>query len=322
MALHRLQQITIGVPDTDTLNAFYEEIGFTGTSNSGAANGATNATAGSWGTHDRPDQIKLVEAPYRQLRMMHLACEDEADLKAAATRLDAIGVSYNLSQGKLTVIDPINKWQYVMTPEPVNDVALHDKRLMNFPGERPRVNQRAEILVESAPRKPRRIGHVVAGSPDPKKTVELCIALGFRISDSIGGGMAVFMRCSNDHHNFLVTPGPVPYLNHYAIEHDDFDSVFRAASLYIRSRDEEHSIAGPGRHQIGGNIFWYMLDPAGNFFEFFADMDQIVDDAAWTIKDDWDHTDSWSIWGEQKQPEVFFVPKDMPTIIQGWEASQ
>ena len=313
MALHRLQQMTIGAPNTDALNDFYAEIGFVG---------AASANGGSWGSADRPDQIKIEEAPYRQLKQLHIACEDEADLAAAATRLDAIGVTYDLSQGQLKVIDPINKWQYIVTPEAVQDVSLHDKRLLNFPGERPRVNTRAEVLLEQQPRKPRRLGHVVAGSPDPKKTVELCVALGFRISDTIGGGIAVFMRCSNDHHNFLVTPGPVPYLNHYAIEHDDFDSVFRAASLYIRARDDEHSIAGPGRHQIGGNIFWYMLDPVGNFFEFFADMDQIANDDSWEIKHDWDPADSWSIWGEQKQPEVFFMPKDIQAVIKGWEASQ
>jgi hypothetical protein len=47
-------------------------------------------------------------------------------------------------------------------------------------------------------------------------------------------------------------------------------------------------------------------------------MDQIVDDAAWQIRDDWDMSDSWSIWGQKDQPEVFFQPQDMQTIIDGW----
>ena len=78
------------------------------------------------------------------------------------------------------------------------------------------------------------------------------------------------MRCSPDHHNLLVAPGRVPYLNHYALEHDDFDAVMKAATIYLEAHDDDRQIAGPGRHQIGGNIFWYMLDPAGNFFEYFA----------------------------------------------------
>ncbi|HEX3387600.1 MAG TPA: hypothetical protein VHT94_01040, partial [Streptosporangiaceae bacterium] len=30
------------------------------------------------------------------------------------------------------------------------------------------------------------------------------------------------------------------------------------------------------------NFFWYLKDPAGNFSEYYADMDCIVDDQLWT----------------------------------------
>jgi hypothetical protein len=299
--------MAIGVPDTDKLNSFYEEIGFIG-------------SKGSWGSEDRPGQIKLEEAPYRQLTHLKIACEDDADLAAAATRLKELGVAYDLSNGRLTVVDPINKWQFIVEPAPVDDVSLHEKRVINFPGDRKRFDRRADIISETKPRAPRRLGHVVLGSPEPQKTVALCLALGFRVSDTIGGGLATFMRCSFDHHNLLITPGPVPYLNHYALEHDDFDSVFKAATTYIQSHGQDHSLAGPGRHQIGGNIFWYMLDPSGNFFEFFADMDQVVNEETWVIKHDWDLADSWSVWGEKQQPEIFFAPSDIQTIIDGWHA--
>ena len=79
-------------------------------------------------------------------------------------------------------------------------------------------------------------------------------------------------------------------------------------------------ISGPGRHQIGGNIFWYMLDPAGNFFEFFADMDLIIDDDTWE-PGDWSGSDLWSVWGDKEQPEVFFTPTDMEDILKGWNAA-
>ena len=308
MALHRLQEMSIGVPDTAQLDAFYREIGFIGGN-------------GCWGSADRLGQISLAEAPYRQLRSLRIACEDEADLAAAAARLEALGVASHIAAGRLTVVDPINKWSYIVEPAAVDDVPLHNKRVMNYPGERPRANERAEVITESSPRTPRRLGHVVVGSPEPQKTTELCKALGFRVSDSLGGGIATFLRCSPDHHNLLVTPGPVPYLNHYALEHDDFDSVMRAATIYLDKHGSDHQIAGPGRHQIGGNIFWYMLDPSGTFFEYFADMDQIPDDNAWAPKHDWNPANAWSVWGEQKQPEVFFAPTDIQAIIAGWQAA-
>jgi len=115
----------------------------------------------------------------------------------------------------------------------------------------------------------------------------------------------------------LLTPGPVPYLNHYALEHDDMDAVCRAATLYLRNH-EGTQIAGPGRHQIGGNMFWYLRDPSGTFFEFFADMDRITDDDAWQVREDWPLDDSWSLWGDKEQPEVFFRPDDIDEVIEGW----
>lgn len=305
MALHRLQEMSVGAPDPAQLDDFYREIGLVGGNR-------------RWGTADRPDQIRLSEAPYRQLRALRILCEDEADLAGAAARLDGLGVAYDLRNGQLTVRDPVNEWTYVVEPGAVADVPLQPKRLMNFPGERNRLGKRAEVILEEKPRVPRRLGHVVVGSPEPHKTAALCEAIGFRVSDRIGGGFATFLRCSHDHHNFLVTPGPVPYLNHYAIEHDDFDSVFRAATRYLLDNGQENQIAGPGRHQIGGNIFWYLRDPSGTFFEFFADMDQIADDDAWTIREDWNPMDSWSVWGEKQQPEVFFRPVDMEAVIEGW----
>jgi hypothetical protein len=306
MALHRLLDIEIGVPDPAQLDDFYREIGFTGGS-------------GEWGAEDQPAQIKIVEAPYRQLRTMRVACDSEADLDATAKRLDGLGVRHQSGGGRLRVRDPINEWEIVVEPAPVLDIREQPERLLNRPGKRNRIGDRAEVLVEDKPRPPRRLGHVVVGSPKPVETIQLMTeGIGYRVSDTLGGGIAAFMRCSPDHHNLLVTPGPVPYMNHYALEHDDFDSVMRAASIYLRTHGDERQIAGPGRHQIGGNVFWYMLDPSGTFFEYFCDMDRIVDDAAWQIKDDWNPAESWSIWGEKNQPEVFFSPVDIQNVIDGW----
>jgi catechol 2,3-dioxygenase-like lactoylglutathione lyase family enzyme len=306
MALHRLLEMEIGVPDPARLDDFYREIGFTG-------------ARGSWGAADQPGQIKVVEAPYRQLRSVRLGCEDEADLAATAARLDGLGVKYQSGGGRLKVTDPINAWDFVVEPAAPFDVSPQPVRAMNRPGERNRLGARAEVITEATPRPPRRLGHLVVGTPKPVETIRFFTeGIGYRVSDTIGGGIAAFLRCSPDHHNMLVAPGAVPYLNHYALEHDDFDAVMRAATLYLRAHGDEANLAGPGRHQIGGNIFWYMLDPSGNIFEYFADMDRIVDDEAWVPRDDWDPSDSWSIWGEKDQPEVFFQPKDMQQIIDGW----
>jgi len=307
MALHRLVGMEIAVPDPNELAAFYDEIGFT--------QGGERA----WGAPEQPDQIQIVEGPYRTLRRVTVACESEEDLADTGIRLDGMGIKYQNGGGRLSVVDPINEWEFVIEPAEVKDITEQPKRLLNRPGERTRIGARAEVIVEDRPRPPRRLGHVVVGTPKPIETTRFITeGLGFRISDQIGGGLATFTRCSPDHHNLLVAPGHVPYLNHYALEHDDFDAVMRAATVYLRTHGNERQIAGPGRHQIGGNTFWYLRDPAGNFFEYFADMDYIVDDDAWEIGTDWNPTDSWSVWGEKDQPEVFFSPVDTQSIIDGW----
>jgi len=306
MALHRLLGMTIGVPEPSVLDDFYREIGLGGGD-------------GAWGGADAPQQIRLVEAPFRQLVEMRVACEGEADLDAAAAGLNELGAEYKMGNGELRFVDPVNRWEVVIEPAEVRDVQGQASRVRNGPGGRNRTGVRAEAIIEEKPRPPRRLGHIVVGSPDPIGSASLYKAIGYRVSDELGGGLATFMRCSPDHHNLLVAPGRVPYLNHYALEHDDFDSLARAATLYLEAHEDDRQIAGPGRHQIGGNEFWYMLDPSGNFFEFFSDMDRIEDDASWEIKTDWDPATSWSLWGETRQPEVFFSPADMEEIVAGWE---
>ncbi len=308
MALHKLLDIEIGVPNPALLDGFFEEIGFHG-------------GAGRWGPSEEPDQIRVVEAPYRQLRRMRVGCEEEADLAAAARRLDGLGVDYQLGGGRLEAVDPINAWTIVVEPAaPASDVSPQLRRLVNGPGERPRLDVRADALLEDRPRPPRRLYHVMICTPDPHKTTQfLTEGMGLRVSDTANDGAIAFLRCSPDHHNVAIAPSPVPYLNHYALEFDDFDAVMRAASVYVRAHGDEAHIAGPGRHPIGANIFRYMLDPTGTICEFSTDMDYIENDDAWVVRNDWDLGEAWSPWGEKEMPEVFLQPADMPEIAAGWE---
>ncbi len=303
MALHRLLGIDLGVPNPQTLDDFYQHIGFVGGDH-------------SWGPKEAPDQIRVKEAPYRQLLEMRVACHSEKDLSEIAGRLDGIGIKHETSDGKLVARDPVNMFTVTIQPKEVADVPEPEPRPVNRPGNRPRKGARPGIMTEPTLRPPRRLGHVVIGTPNIVATHDFFVnALGFRVSDKVAGGLAYFTRCSQDHHNLLFAPAPVPYLNHYAIERDDIDAVMASATLYLK---ENHGtqIAGPGRHPIGGNMFWYLRDPAGNYFEQFADMDCIKDDDAWEVVD-W-NPPGWSLWGDVDQPEVFFKPTDMADLIHGY----
>jgi catechol-2,3-dioxygenase len=104
--------------------------------------------------------------------------------------------------------------------------------------------------------------------------------IGFKVSDYIGDKGA-FMRCSVDHHNVLALAAPVNFLHHTSWQVDDIDDVGRGAKAMLQNNPERH-IWGLGRHHAGSNFFWYLKDPAGNFSEYYSDMDCIPEDEIWT----------------------------------------
>jgi len=107
--------------------------------------------------------------------------------------------------------------------------------------------------------------------------------LGFKTSDHIKGHGS-FLRCSTDHHNVLVLAAPVNFLHHTSWQVDDVDEVGRGAQAMLEADPDRH-VWGLGRHHAGSNFFWYLKDPAGNFCEYYSDMDCIPEDALWTPED-------------------------------------
>src|SRR5207245_1234149 len=128
---------------------------------------------------------------------------------------------------------------------------------------------------------PSKVGHAVPGTADVAVTRAFFLdGLGFKLSDSIKD-IGAFMRCSTDHHNVLVLQAPVGFLHHTSWEVDDIDEVGRGAAAMLEDHPERH-IWGLGRHHAGSNFFWYLKDPAGNFSEYYSDLDCIADDQLWT----------------------------------------
>lgn len=69
---------------------------------------------------------------------------------------------------------------------------------------------------------------------------------------------------------------------------------------------------GLGRHYIGSNVFWYLRDPAGNYCEYTSDLDQIVDEDAWTPAEIADQRGVYA-WAPPLPPE-FVVPPDLADL--------
>ena len=314
MGLNGLLDIELSVPEPAELAGFWER------------RGLRRSGEGVLGTADRDVQLRVVEGTYRHLSELHLSCETERDLVDIAERIGVLGVESTIHGTTLRCTDPIFAHRVVVDVGAAHPLSAAQQRAFNGPGEKVRVNTRADAVLEPRPRAPRRLGHVVLGTPHYKKAVAFFVdGLGYRISDQILKGVATFARCEQDHHNLLIQPGPTSYINHYAMEVDDIDAVGKAGTAVLAERPDA-SVIGVGRHNLGSNVFWYLTDPSGTMFELYSDMDQIVDDDAWQRdhgRRDWEGADGpagFSVWGPKEPPPSFFNPEDLGAIGAAREA--
>jgi catechol 2,3-dioxygenase-like lactoylglutathione lyase family enzyme len=268
MSLHRLTSITVGVPDTASVAAFYRELGLRESSPLVLA------------TADGGEQLRLVEATRRRLIELGVGAEDRDDLERISRSVAALGLTPQLEGERLTVVEPASGVRAVVTVAPRIEQPPRPAAAVNAPGRIVRRNARSEVFERAPQVTPRKLGHVVLGSPDASASRRFFVdGLGFKVSDEIAG-IAAFLRCSTDHHNVLVQPAPVPFLHHTAWQVDDVDDVGRGARAMIDADPRRH-VWGLGRHFLGSNYFWYLRDPAGTFAEYYSDLDVIDDDTAW-----------------------------------------
>ena len=311
MALHTLLDLELSVPDPDALATFWTDLGMVRT------DGTTLGTA------DRPSQLRLTEGTWRHVSEVRIGCDDESDLVAVRDGLAALGVSSTVGDGVLRCSDPLGDHDVVVEVADVPPLTTPPERVPNRPGRHDRVNRRSSGAVRAEPAPPRRVGHVVFGTTDVAGSVAFWRdGLGFKVSDIVDGGIGTFLRCSTDHHNLLLMPAPVPCLNHYAVEMDDVDAIGLAGTRVMADRPDA-PVYGPGRHVLGANLFWYLLDPQGGMFELFADMDQITDDEAWAAdeyRDDWDPFTIAS-WEPGPSKPDFFLPSDIDQLAAAREAA-
>jgi catechol 2,3-dioxygenase-like lactoylglutathione lyase family enzyme len=295
-----LKSVTIGVPDVETTASFYADFGL-------------DALPGGWfATQDGGPQLRIVLAPTRRLIEVCVGADDSDDLARITHNLTTIG------------IDSVRTEDAVIAVERATGVRVHvcvasrqaQPRIAavayNGPGRSERIGERAPGVTRLERVRPRKLGHAVIGTTDFATTTAFFVAgLGFAPSDYIGDAGA-FLRCSSDHHNILVLRAPVAFLHHTSWQVDDIDEVGRGASTMLAADPERH-VWGLGRHHAGSNFFWYLKDPAGNFSEYYADMDSIVDNQTWT-PEIFDGARGLFNWGPPPPPS-FLHPDDLAVLM-------
>ncbi|HEX4221593.1 MAG TPA: VOC family protein [Pseudonocardiaceae bacterium] len=302
MGLHRLTSITLGVPNVEQTSGYYENFGL--------------APVGEhrFATQDGGEQLKIVHSPLRRLVELGVGVDDPDDLDritASLARLDVIG---KRDENSLRVRDPNSNIEVLLEIAPPLVQTPAEQAPYNGPGRPSRPNGRAPGIERETPVRPRKLGHVVIGSRDQDASQRFFTeGLGFKASDHVPS-LASFLRCSTDHHNILIQRAPVDFLHHTAWEVDDVDEVGRGATAMLADHPERH-VWGLGRHHIGSNFFWYLKDPAGNFSEYYSDLDCIVDDALWHPSVVEGARGIYN-WGPPLPPS-FIEPEDLAALMTG-----
>ncbi|MER5492586.1 VOC family protein [Streptomyces sp. NPDC002454] len=302
MPLHGLTSVVIGVPNVAATTAYYEDFGL------------GRGESGWLTTLDGGAQLRIVDSPVRRLVAANIGADDADDLARAASSLTALGVPVTLDDTSLTAVEAVTGVRVtVRIAERIRQPRI-SATPYNGPGRIERTGARAPGVLREGPVRPRKLGHAVIGSVDYEATTRFLVdGLGFRASDYIKGKGA-FLRCSTDHHNILVLNSPVNYLHHTSWQVDDIDDIGRGAQAMLEDHPERH-VWGLGRHHAGSNFFWYLKDPAGNFSEYYSDMDTVSEDELWT-PEVLEGAKGLFNWGPPPPPS-FLNPEDLAALMTG-----
>lgn len=315
MALHRLTRITIGVPNVEETGQYYGEFGLDSTPQADPASaGEPGSGERRFTTTDGGEQLRLVSSARRRLLEVRIGADDPDDIARIAASLARLEIPAERTATEIRSYDPGTELTTVVE---ISDRVVQEETPpppYNTPGHDGRPNVRAPGVLRETRVQPRKLGHVVIGSTDQVGSQRYFTeGLGFKVSDTVPG-LAAFMRCSTDHHNVLVQQAPLAFLHHSSWQVNDVDEVGRGATAMLEIDPNRH-VWGLGRHHVGSNFFWYLRDPAGNFSEYYSDLDCIVDDELWTPRT-WEGARGLYNWG-QPPPPSFLAPEDLAGLMTG-----
>jgi catechol 2,3-dioxygenase-like lactoylglutathione lyase family enzyme len=304
MALHGLASVTVGVPDVAATTAYYTDFGLV-------------PQPGGWlSSADGGRQLRLVTRPRRQLVELVVRAGSQDDVARIAASLGRLGIPAELdSTGTvLAAAEPVVGTRTVVRVLPPLVQRPAPRPASNGPGRIERGSHRADGVLRTAPVQPNRLGHAVLGTTNLAASKAFFVdGLGFKVSDYISDKGA-FLRCSAEHHNVLVLAAPVNFLHHTSWQVCDVDEIGRGATHMLSGHPERH-VWGLGRHHAGSNFFWYLKDPAGNFSEYFADMDGNLDDQLWK-PEVFEGQEGLYSWGPPPPPS-FLHPDDLTDLMTG-----
>jgi catechol 2,3-dioxygenase-like lactoylglutathione lyase family enzyme len=273
-----LRHVDVAVPDFDQTLDFYSGVW-------GLKRQDGDKDVAFLAAEASPEQFiyRIRKADEKRLDLVAFGAESRTDVDALATSLAEAGVKL--------VSEPAD----LQTPGGGYGFRFFDPdgRVVEVSAD---VQQRAARDVGAREAIPVGLNHVVFNSPN-RKEVQTFYAekLGFKLSDWIP--FMGFYRCNANHHSLAIADGEVATLNHVAFEVGSIDDMMRGAGRVLKD-GRARVMMGPGRHSAGDNTFYYFFDPQGNVSEYTAEVEQILDERAWTPRE---HAPA-DMWGTAQMP--------------------
>jgi len=249
----RIGHVAIGVPDIERSVEFYVRC-----MNFVLVERGRDGTAY---LRCQTDHHALELHPASETRLDHMGFEtlDDADVEAFRQRLEAKGVRTEAAPEEPGRLGSAFRFR---DPEG-NCVEVY------------RSIDRLASLVSPGPFTLNRLGHVGLFTRDLERAEAFYRqVVGLRLSDRRPGHGA-WLRCNPDHHSLALFQSDRVAFDHHAYEIPDWNEIKRVADWCFRSRVP--LAAGPMRHGPGNNVNVYVKDPDGVDVEFYAEMEQILD---------------------------------------------
>lgn len=280
-----LYEVAISVTQLEDISAFYRDVW-----------GLPEVSGGAgWyrlaGTHQSAGGTVLILGESHGLHHLAFRAVDTAHLHDLVDAMTAAGhtpiddvVTHGVGQGVVFKDPDGNRIEIVVTD-------LTDRTL-------------ASPLIDRI--RPRRLGHVVLGTPNMLTMEHFYQHLGFVVTDRTAPGMS-FMRSNSDHHSLAFVPSSTSWLQHVAYDVGDVDNVMKGVAALATFG--MRPLWGPGRHGPGRNVFAYFQDPMGTIIEYYGDLEQfaVVDaDIEPKIWGPEHRGDTWGLAGAP--PPAFFTP--------------
>jgi catechol 2,3-dioxygenase-like lactoylglutathione lyase family enzyme len=176
MALHRMNSITIGVPNVEETAAFYRDFNL------------TENIPGVFSTADGGEQLRIEHSPVRRLVEMNIGAENPDDVDRVASQLATINADAARSDTSITATDPGSGVRVRVAVAPSIKQAQAPAPVYNGPGRIDRDGRSPRLPHEGPPRgaRPRKLGHCVVGSTDIDASDRFFTqGIGFKVSDSV-----------------------------------------------------------------------------------------------------------------------------------------